>query len=185
MSPKYIETEIKFKIDNENEIIEKLNSIGAKKVSEGLEHNEGFDNGSLRENGMLLRLRRFKDKSILTVKIGITKNRFKKAEEIETEVEDFQKTKTILRSLGFETSWVYEKKRTLYTLGKTEISIDRFPFGSFIEIEGDERGIEKVAEKLNLVIKKGITKTYLEVYEDFCKEKGIEPENIVFWRRAR
>lgn len=184
MSSKYIETEIKFRIKNEDEVIRRLESIGAKKVSGGLEHNEGFDNGSLRERGVLLRLRKFNGKNILTFKIGITKEKFKKAEEIETGVSDFQKAKTILRNLGFEVSWIYEKKRTLYALGNTTISIDIFPFGSFIEIEGSESGIREVAKGLNMDIKKGITKTYLEIYEDLCREKGREVENLVYWRKA-
>ncbi len=93
MNPKNIEIEVKFKIENENEVIKKLDSMGARKVAEGLEHNEIFDDGSLRGRGMLLRLRKFGNKSILTFKVGITKREFKEAEEIEIEVNNFEKNK--------------------------------------------------------------------------------------------
>ena len=176
-----IETEIKFRIGDENEIEDMLKAIGAEKISEGLEHNESFDNGALRRNGMLLRLRKFNGKNILTFKAGISKDKFKKAEETETEINDFQKMKNILRSLGFKVSWIYEKKRTNFVLGGTKISIDRLPFGTFLEIEGDEEEIREAAEKLGLEIGKGITKTYRRIYEDYCREKGREPEKLVLW----
>ena len=179
-----IETELKFPVENPDRILQELENLGAEKVSEGLEHNEVFDNGELRKKGILLRLRKFGGRNILTLKKGISKDEFKEAEEIETEISSFEKAREILRKLGYEVSWVYEKKRKVYILGNAKISLDILPFASFIEIEGSREEIRKVAEKLNLDIKKGITRTYREIYEDFCKKEGRETENLVFWRKS-
>ncbi len=54
-----------------------------------------------------------------------------------------------------------------------------------MEIEGEEKAIRKVAEKLGLDINEGITRTYFEIYQDFCERKGKEMENLVFWRKSR
>lgn len=179
------EAEIKFRVDNENELIGKLKALGAEKTKEGLEHNEVFDNGDIREKGILLRLRRFGGKNILTFKTAITKGEFKKADEIETEINDFQRTKKILENLGFGVFWIYEKETSRFLLDGTKISLDRLPFGTYMEIEGEESGIRNVIERLGLDPQKGITETYFELYENLCKEQGKEMENLVFWKRAR
>ncbi|MCK4335353.1 MAG: class IV adenylate cyclase [Candidatus Aenigmarchaeota archaeon] len=178
------EIEIKFEVKNENEIIDKLKALGAEKTKEGFEHNSVFDNGELREKGILLRLRKFGNKNTLTLKTGITKGEFKEANEIEIEVSDFQRMKAVLESLGYGVSWVYEKKTTHFILNGTKISLDRIPFGTYMEIEGTRKGIRDVIEKLGLDPEKGITKTYFELYQDSCKEKEEEMKNLVFWRKS-
>ncbi|MCK4531796.1 MAG: class IV adenylate cyclase, partial [Candidatus Aenigmarchaeota archaeon] len=151
---------------------------------EGLEHNSVFDNGELRGKGFLLRLRNFNDRNVLTFKTGITKGEFKEANETEIEVSDFQRMKAVLESLGYGVSWVYEKKTTHFILNGTKISLDRIPFGTYMEIEGTRKGIRDVIEKLGLDPEKGITKTYFELYQDSCKEKEEEMKNLVFWRKS-
>ncbi len=179
------ETEIKFRVENENEIIGRMEALGAEKTKEGLEHNEVFDNGDIGEKGILLRLRSFGGNNILTFKNGITKGEFKEADEIETGINDFQGAKKILENLGFGVSWIYEKETSRFLLDGTKISIDRLPFGTYMEIEGEESGIRNIIKRLGLDPQKGITETYFELYENFCKERGKEMENLVFWKRAR
>lgn len=179
------EIEIKFRIDSEAEILRKLESLGATKTNEGLEHNEVFDNGKLREKGFLLRLRQFDGKNILTFKTAIEKEEFKKADEIELEVNNLQRMKNILQNLGYEVFWIYEKRTKRFLLEGTKVSIDELTIGTFMEIEGSESSIRNVIEKLGLDPMEGITDTYFDLYEKFCKEKGMEMENLVFWKKAR
>jgi adenylate cyclase class 2 len=180
------EIEIKFALDDEKKMIGRLLALGARKVSEGLEHNVIFDNGELRDKGMLLRLRRTgSGKNVLTFKSGGKIAEFKEREEIEVEIGDFGKAREILEKLGYETWWIYEKERTDFVLGSAKISLDRLPFGTFMEIEGGEAEIRSAMTRLGLDPKKGTTKTYLELYQDYCKEKGIEMENLVFWKKAQ
>lgn len=177
------EIEIKFRVDDQIESA--LKRAGAKKLSQGLEHNEVFDNGKLRKNGFLLRLRKFSGKNTLTFKSKIEKGKFKEAEETDILVQDFSGMKNVLRSLGYEVFWVYEKRKSVYSLGKTIISIDTLPIGKYMEIEGTERGIMEVIQKLGLNITDGITETYFDLYEEFCRKKGKEMDNLVFWKRSR
>lgn len=182
-----METELKFETKDKENLLEALDKAGAEKISSGLEHNLVFDyrDGSLRENGLLLRLRRFNGRAVLTFKKGIRKGRFKEAQETETHVGDFSKAKEILLGLGYEVSWIYEKKRTILSLGNVKVCIDELPFGTFAEIEGDRRGITDAASKLGFDPSGGITKTYLELYRDYCKERGEEMENLIFWKGSR
>jgi adenylate cyclase class 2 len=181
------EIEIKFVVDNEDRLVSRLLAIGAQKVSDGLEHNIVFDDGEIRKKGILLRLRRTgSGRNVLTLKTTIHKKEFKEANEIEIEISDFSKAKEILEALGYEIWWIYEKEKTKYALGETVIAIDRLPFGKFMEIEGSETGIRSAITRLGLDPKKGIKETYLELYQNYCKEKGItEMENLIFWKKAK
>ncbi len=179
------EIEIKFAVDNEGKMISRLIAAGAEKVSEGLEHNEVFDNGEIRHKGILLRLRKTKNKNVLTFKTTIKKAEFKEANEIEIEISDFERMKEILQGLGYDIFWIYEKQKTKFILGGTIISLDRLPFATFIEIEGSEAGIRSAIAKLGLDPAKGIKETYLELYKNYCKKTDDEIENLVFWKKAR
>jgi hypothetical protein len=52
--------------------------------------------------------------------------------------------------------------------------------GKFIEIEGKKEQIEGVSKVLGLKFEERIVKNYRELWEEFCKEKGIKDENITF-----
>jgi adenylate cyclase class 2 len=178
------EIEIKFAVGDEEEIARLLTKIGAEKVSEGLEHNEVFDNGEIRRKGILLRLRTYNGKAKLTFKTTIRKLEFKEADETEIEISDFHRAKEILQKLGFGVFWIYEKKKTKFLLGATKISLDRLPFATFMEIEGSEAGIRSAIAKLGLDPAKGIRETYLELYKNYCKKTDDEIENLVFWKKT-
>ena len=49
--------------------------------------------------------------------------------------------------------------------------------GKFIEIEGRKEQIEGVSKVLGLKFEERIVKNYRELWEEFCKEKGIKDEN--------
>ena len=85
-----------------------------------------------------------------------------------------------MKKFGFEIVGIMEKYCEEWKLGKTEIFFDTLPMGKFIEIEGRKKQIERVAKMLGLNFKERITKNYRELWEKFCKEKGIKDENITF-----
>ncbi len=181
-----VETEIKFEVGNEDAMTDRILAAGGRKVSEGLEHNIVFDRDDMAGKGLLLRLRKTGEgKSILTFKRNIGESEFKEAEEIETVVSDFSSAKEILTNLGYEIFWIYEKQKTTFELGGTVVSLDRLPFATFIEIEGSAGSIRNAIARLGLDPKKGRTESYLKLYRQFCEDKGIEMENLVFWRKAR
>ncbi|MCK5018970.1 MAG: class IV adenylate cyclase [Candidatus Peribacteraceae bacterium] len=179
------EIEIKFSVEDENEMLRMLEHIGAEQISSGLEHNIVFDNDELRKNNFLLRLRQYAGKNILTFKHTIEQKEFKEANETETHVSDFNAMKEIILSLGYEVFWIYEKERTKFRIRDTIVSIDKLPFATFMEIEGSENGIRDTISKLGLDMTNGITETYLELYQKHCKEKDIEMDNLIFWKRSK
>ena len=165
------EIEIKFKISDLELIRKKLNEIGAEDKGRVLEHNEKFDNKikSMGKGGFLLRLR--KDKKIrLTLKAFVAKGRFKEMKEYEIETDNFETTKEILKHLGYQPKWIYEKYRHTFIYKEVEIVIDELPIGeNYIEIEGEEDSILEAVKDLGLDISHGSGKSYTQIYKDYCK----------------
>lgn len=180
-----IETEIKFEVKNIRDLKKKLKVIGAKEIERYFEYNLALDTkeGKLNKSKVLLRLRRAAGKVILGYKRKIPSLKYKQEEEIEVEVSDFEKIKKLFEKLGFCKSFIYEKVREVYHYKNTEIVVDKLPFGTYLEIEGKERDIKTVIDKLGLDIKQGLTDTYRKLYKQYCKKKRIKPKDIVFKKK--
>src|SRR5688572_9897750 len=119
MSANGLETEAKFYVRDLDRIKSRLEELEARLVQERiLERNIRFDlpGAPLRAEGRVLRLRRdtstkFTYKSASTKEQGVLSR-----EEIEFEVEDFEKAKRFLEALGYEKLVYYEKYRATYAL---------------------------------------------------------------------
>ncbi len=159
------ETEVKIRVEDLEGMEKILKENGAKLFSDCFEINVLFDKkGELFGKGEALRLRKFCGRAKLTFKGRRVKNlTYKVREEIETEVVDFDSTAEILKKLGFEESFYYEKKRKNYRIGKVIVSIDKTPIGDFIEIEGEEEKIDAIAHLLGFNKGSYITKSYVEL----------------------
>ncbi len=70
--------------------------------------------------------------------------------EHETKVDSFKETEKIIEHIGLFVRLMYEKRRSIWTIGNTEVVLDELPFGLFAEIEGAPEDIEKVERLLNL-----------------------------------
>ena len=175
------ETEIKFRHDDLADLRARILGAGGKPVAAFFEDNIVYDDraGSLFSRKLLLRLRK-SDRVSLTFKKPIEKAVFKVMEEIEVDVSDFDSMNEILLALGYAKAFRYQKRRALFTLGRTAVNLDETPIGDFVEIEGEKTGIESAARTLNLNMEKGISKNYLELYREFCEERGMEPADMVF-----
>jgi adenylate cyclase class 2 len=64
---------------------------------------------------------------------------------------------------------VYEKRRQIWRLGKTEILIDVLPFGLFMEIEGRETEIRAIERKLGLKGLRNEPATYPQLTKKYGK----------------
>jgi adenylate cyclase class 2 len=175
------EIEIKFKIDKPTAIRKILKNQKAKFIGRVFEKAIQFDTSSknLKKHGKFLRVRSG-FKNTLTFKRKIDNKKFKEREEIELEISEPEKMKEILEKLGFTKMLIMEKYREKWNLAGTEIDIDKLPFGTFIEIEGKPKLIQKTAKILGLDLKDGITATYWGLWRKFAKKKGIKDENITF-----
>jgi len=175
------EIEIKFPVENLKTYQNRIKKLHGEKFVSFFEENIVFDDeeGTLAQKKQLLRLRK-SDCITLTFKNQVEKARFKIMEEHEVKVSDFNETKIILESLGYKGVFRYQKKRKIYKLGKTLVMLDETPIGCYIEIEGDKNDIEKTALLLGLDFSNATSKTYLDLYTEHCKQKGISPEDMLF-----
>lgn len=181
MNSIYHEIEIKFKITQVKNIRKKIKKEGGIFISKTFERTVRFDTPAkkLEKNGLFLRTRTG-FKNVITLKQKVDNKKFREREEIEFEISEPEKMKTILEKLGFTKIKIMEKYREKWELKNTEIVIDNLPMGNFIEIEGEEKDIKKVVKILELDFKNGIISTYWDLWNEFCKKEGIKNKNIVF-----
>ena len=67
---------------------------------------------------------------------------------------------------------VYEKRRTTWEIGDSEIVIDELPFGLFMEIEGSEKEIARIEKLLAVEGLKAEMETYPRLTVKHGKLKG-------------
>lgn len=172
-----IEIEVKFRISDIVKIRKALRKIGAKGIDKVLQEDFSFDDDgeTLARSGKLLRLRKAGDRVYLTFKSLRRRGKFKEAEEIEIQVSDFEKAKELLGRLGFRPKRKLRKQRETWSFGSSEILVDQSALGSFLEIEGSKKGIEEIVRLLSLDEQERSTKTYEEIYQEFCEKRGIKP----------
>ncbi len=148
-----LEVEIKILEINPPEITNKILQLGGILVTpQRLVAAQKFDTPAhdIKNKNDLLRLRKNGDQVEIVYKINRTHDSgFRRAEEIETTVGDFETMQQILLTLGFVTTEYQEKKRTTFSLFDTLIEIDEYPtIPAYIEIEGEEKNIQKVVQEL-------------------------------------
>ncbi len=173
-----IEKEIKLKINSIRKVLKKIVGSGFHLLRRRyFEDNFLFDfeNKKLLSNGCILRLRILKGKGVLTYKEPFSIPSLAKVrKEIETDVEDPSAVFGILKNLGLNVIFRYQKYRRIYRKGNLILSIDETPVGNFIELEGSEEDIITEAENLGFSISDFIRESYMEI---FLREKG---GNMVF-----
>ncbi len=86
----------------------------------------------------------------------------------------------VLEMAGFEPLWRYQKYRRTYDCEGAEVVVDETPAGSFLEIEGEPDAIERVVERLGADAGRRITGSYRDVWEAACRERGVEPGDMLF-----
>ncbi len=178
------ETEVKFYIRDLSRLKFQLESLGARLIQErGLETNIRFDlpDARLRAKGRVLRLRQ--DTAARLTYKGASKKQqgILSREEIELVVEDFEKAKQFLEALGYQKLAYYEKYRTTYELNETHIMLDELPYGSFVEIEGENiEVIRAVVDQLHLNWETAIATSYIALFERVRQALELSFQDISF-----
>ena len=154
------EIEVKFLNVNPEVLQSKLESIGAKRVGEYFYRRRVFDypDWRLDKQGAWLRLRDEEDKITLSFKqrLGIKSHdgttEDSGMEEVEIEVNDFEKTVILLNKLGFIEKHYAENKRIRWIKDGIEFDIDTFPeLEPYLEIEAPSwKKIDEAIEWLEL-----------------------------------
>ncbi len=179
-----LEIEKKYRLTKKQreEVLRRLSKIGAKRRGEEFEVNTLYAGETLDVGRSILRLRRIGKRGILTYKERYpTHAGIKHQREDETRVGDPEAMEIILDTLGYTPALVYEKRRQTWMLGKTEIVIDKLPFGLFMEIEGTEQGIRDVESKLAI---KGL-RTEMATYPQLTLKHGTDCDGVVEARFAK
>ena len=177
------EVEVKFFIVDIDAIQHRLVILGAESRGRVFENNIRYedDSWSLIKNESLLRLRQDK-KTTLTFKStpAADSREFKIFNELEVEVSDFETMDRILTTIGFQAVQRYEKWRETMILNQTTFCLDTMPYGTFLEIEGQEADIRQYAARLNLNWNERILMNYLEMFEFLKQKRRLDFDDLTF-----
>jgi len=166
------EIEVKFKIDNIDDVKKQLITLGASIEKPYQQTTHGFFSNDSIEKGIFPRIRDERDDIVLTVKVKPKEesNYFERM-EYSMKIKSVKEGEDILKALGFDDVRVFEKTRQECEFLNTKITLDKLYFGDFIEIEGEKEDIENVISKLGLENKERITKAYLALEDDYKNGK--------------
>ncbi len=204
------EIEVKLPVRNLAAVVKRLEALGARRVARVFEQNALFDTPDehFKRHESILRIRIEEEaelarkprrherrkvvcEGLLTFKCpaeGSQKgrrtahSRYKEHEEIEYRLPDAGRFARLLERLGLRVWFRYEKYRTHYRISGSalKIDLDETPIGTFLELEGSRRSIDRAAEALGYSVRDYITVSYLELYALDCARKGISVANMVF-----
>lgn len=177
-----IEKEIKFPVKDVNAVLKKINKEDIAKFSR-TEYVRDIIYGSVGDNRKI-RLRLENNFENLLVE-AIYKHKIDYADSIKAEVEEIiykgdqiKDALSVIKQQGdFNEENSYEKIRAVYLGDKIEIVLDIYPYGVWLEIEGDLEKIWEAAGKLGYKKEDGIILNTDELYLEWNKKQGLKE----FW----
>jgi len=180
-----LETEVKLAVADAGTARELLLRNGFRTRRQRIfEANSVFDlpDGSLRARGELLRLRQAGSDVILTWKGPELPGKHKSRPETEVGVLDFDACSHLLRDLGYELVFRYDKYRTEFESDAPDgvVTLDETPIGTFLELEGFSYWIDQTARSLGFEESDYILLSYGMLYRNYCERQGIEPMFMQF-----
>lgn len=171
------ENEIKLAFPSAETAVRRLLDAGAREIhARAFEDNAVFDlvERPLTKSGRLLRLREFDGASVLTFKAPVLgEHRHKVKIEYETTVAEPEALRSILRELGFEVVYRYQKYRAIYALQAVVAALDETALGTFVELEGAPDDVDRAAAALGAVRSEFIQATYRELQEQDAAARGV------------
>ena len=183
------EIEIKLKIVNFGQILQKLMHIGCLRIYDfQFEDNFLYDfhDLSLKERGVILRIREYGKKFTVTLKEKIHDDPlYKIHSETEVQIDDPAAAKMIFEALGLRVIYRYQKYRAEYKVGDLSVFIDKTPVGDFIELEGAKEDIDARAEQLGYSKHDYINISYRAYHINYLKERGLPPSDMLFAARGK
>lgn len=118
--------------------------------------------------GKWIRLRTNGDKSTLTIK-NLVSSEIDGTQELEIEVDNFDRCNMILKELGYEPKNNYENRRCQYALNGVEIDFDDWPLiPTYLEVEGpSEEAVYNIISALNISKERVTTKDIDDIYLEY------------------
>jgi adenylate cyclase class 2 len=178
-----LEREIKLRFESLAEARAMVLSAGATPVrGRRLQEDCLLDtkNGLLQGRRSSLRIRIESGRALLTFKGPVQPSVVKVREEFETVVSDGPVLLQIMEELGFEVWFRYEKYREEFALGDVIVAIDETPVGTFVEIEGSDRGIAATARLLGREPSDYLLDSYRSLFADYCTRHGVPVTDMLF-----
>ena len=162
-----MEVEMKFRIENPEDLEKRIRELGGIFVKEVVEEDLYF-NHPCRDFSNTDEALRIRNGNIITYKGPRVDSRTKSREEINVKTEDSKKMGEILEKLGFKFVAKVVKNRRYYRIKNVTVTIDKVEnLGKFAEVEciGDyepcREEVFKVKNRLDL--KNSVNETYLEM----------------------
>jgi adenylate cyclase class 2 len=182
----YIEIEAKLKVDSLDPVRQKLNDLGASVADVVVQTDIYFDDeqDNLTKADKCIRFRSEENPSSsrlwITYKGPKQIDDYKKRNEIEFEVLDFDPIEKLLNALGYRRKLAFNKVRQVWEFEECEVSLDQLPLlGCFVEIEGDYADdIRLVQNKLELANCPNIFESYASLIDKKLREDGYEEREI-------
>ena len=165
------EIELKILEINEEKIVNKLKTIGAKHVGTCFSVDKAFDfpDKRIKKAGDLLRLRTMGDKVELCYKDNRQEiDGFQIADEYEVNLTDYKTAEVILNKIGVKAYRRREKIRTTYEWDDLKFEIDKYPeIPAYMEIEGSKGDINVALKDLGYTIEDTTNITATQVLKQY------------------
>lgn len=178
-----LEREVKLRVASADDARARVQALGATPLK-GRRLQEDCllddDGGSLRDRRCVVRVRNESGKGLLTFKGPPQPGPMKLREERETVVGDGETLVSILEELGLRIWFRYEKYREEFAADDALIAVDETPVGAFIEIEGSEAAIHRVATGLGFSASDYITESYRALFLRHRDAGHIAGDHMVF-----
>jgi adenylate cyclase class 2 len=171
-----IEREVKLRFDNPEEARVAILSAGAAPLRGRRLQEDALldtDDESLQSRQSALRLRTDAGRTLLTFKGPVEQGPMKVRDEYETEIGNREVITHVLTALGLHVWFRYEKYREEYTAANVTVALDETPVGTFVEIEGDERGIHAMTRALGRTPDDFILSSYRRLFVRHREEYGL------------
>lgn len=158
-----------------DKIIKKLENLGASLQWDFIQRRYVYDVYP-KNDKKWIRLRTNGKVSTLTVKNLVSSN-IDGTQELEIEVDNFERCNLLLKELGFESRNYQENRRIQYLFNGVEIDIDFWPLiPTYMEIEGpSEEAVYHVLSVLGFEKEAATSKDVDSIYYDY----GIELKDIL------
>jgi adenylate cyclase class 2 len=182
-----IETEIKFRVENLDELVGRLCAAGFyNQTPRSFESNVLYDtqDRKMRARTEILRIRNYAGKWTVTHKrlpdVGPGEDAHKHRIEIETEVADGSVLAEVFQSIGLVAAFRYEKWRSEWSDGEGQCVIDETPIGDYAELEGSPEWIDRAAARLAVDRSSYLTLSYGRLFDLWKAENRSSANDLTF-----
>jgi len=192
------EIEVKIPIVDTSGLIAKLGQMNATCEGRVFEQNSLYDTpgDDYRRRGRLLRLRikrpapidhlaGGRQQAVITSKAPApaSGSRYKERLERELVVSAPRRWPARFVSLGFRQGFCYERYRTTFRLPGLHLEVDQTPIGTFLELEGVPRAIDRAARALGFSPRDYLQSTYGDLFQAERRRRRLSAKNMRFLRK--